>query len=133
MDVSDLIFADYAAANDRNKFTLVGAGFNEIAASKLPYIHPLMFILVRLKVTMKDIGKNRLEIRLVGDKGVIFKAEGDVDVSDNHRDEQYLAMPIQLQNLRFETDGEYQCEVRVNNEPKQSHSLRIRLLQPQQS
>ena len=28
MEVSGLIFADYAAANDGNKFTLVGAGFN---------------------------------------------------------------------------------------------------------
>ena len=131
MEVSDLIFADYAAANERNKFTLVGAGFNEIFTKKLPCVHPLMFILVRLKVTIKDIGKNRIEVRLVGDKGTIFKAEGDVDVSDNHCEEQHLALPIQLQNIRFETDGEYHCEVWVNGEQKQSHVLRIRLLEPQ--
>jgi len=133
MEVADLIFADYAAANDRNKFTLVGAGFNEILAQKIPCIHPLMFVLVRLKITIKDIGKNRIEIRLVGEKGMIFKAECNVDVSDDHREEQHLALPIQLQNLKFDVAGGYQCEVLINGEPKGSHALKIRLLEPQPS
>ena len=133
MKVSDLIFADYAAANDRNKFTLVGAGFNEIFAQKIPCVHPLMFVLVRLKVTVKDVGKNRVEIRLVGEKGIIFKAECNVDVGDNHREEQYIVLPIQLQNLKFETAGEYQCEVLINGdlEKGNSHILKVRLLEPQ--
>lgn len=131
MEVTDLIFADYAASNDRNKFTLVGAGFNEIFTQKLPCIHPLMFVLVRLKITMKDKGKNKVDIRLVGEKGMMFKAECYVDVSEDHREEQYLALPIQLQNLKFDAAGEYQCEVLINGDSKSSHILKIKLLEPQ--
>lgn len=92
-----------------------------------------MFVLVRLKITMKDKGKNRIEIRLVGEKGMIFKAECYVDVSDDHREEQYLALPIQLQNLKFEVAGEYQCEVLINGEDPKSHILKVRLQEPQPS
>ena len=131
MDVSDLIFADYAAANEKGKFTLVGAGFSEIQAVKLPCIHPLMFLLVRLKVTIQDKGRNKIEIRLIGEKGTIFKAEVDLDVSNEHAEEQYLPLPIQLVNLKFDFAGDYSIEVRINGELKQSHILKIKLVEPQ--
>jgi len=130
MEVTDLILADYAAANDRGKFTLVGAGITEITAAKLPCIHPLMFLLVRFKVTRKDIGRNRFDIRMIGEKGTVFKAEGDLDVSSQQEGEQHLPMPIQLVNLKFEEVGDYSIEVRINGELKQSHNLKIKLLQP---
>ncbi|MDO8662909.1 MAG: hypothetical protein Q7K98_06800 [Candidatus Omnitrophota bacterium] len=131
MEVTDLILADYAAANEGGKFTLVGAGIAEITARKLPCVHPLIFILVRLKVTRQDIGKNRVDIRLIGEKGTIFKAEADLDVSKDHAEEQYIPLPIQLVNLKFDLAGDYSIEVRVNGELKQSHNLKIKLLGPQ--
>lgn len=133
MEVSDLILADYAAANDRGKFTLVGAGITEISAKKLPCIHPLMFLLVRLKVTRQDVGRNRFDIRMIGEKGAIFKAEGDLDVSSQHEGEQHLPMPMQLVNLKFEDAGDYSIEVRINGELKQSQNLKIKLLETQVS
>ena len=133
MEVSDLILADYAAANDRGKFTLVGAGFTEIATMKLPCIHPLMFLLVRLKVTRSDIGKNRFDIRMIGEKGAVFKAEGDLDVPDQHEGEQHLPMPMQLVDLKFDQAGDYSIEVRINGELKQSQNLKIKLLEAQVS
>ncbi len=125
MEVQDLILADYAAANDRGKFTLVGAGFSRIETQKVPLIHSSMFILVRLKVTMADKGKNKLEIRIVGEKGSIFKAEGDVDVSTDHANEEYLPLPIHIANLKFDHLGVYNIEVSINGEPKKSHFLTI--------
>lgn len=131
MEVSDLILADYAAANDRGKFTLVGAGITEITAKKMPCIHPLMFLLVRLKVTRPDVGRNRFDVRMIGEKGTIFKAEGDLDVSNQHEGEQHLPMPMQLVNLKFEDAGDYSIEVRINGELKQSQNLKIKLLETQ--
>lgn len=131
MEVSDLILADYAAANDRGKFTLVGAGITEITAKKMPCIHPLMFLLVRLKVTRPDIGRNRFDVRMIGERGTIFKAEGDLDVSSQHEGEQHLPMPMQLVNLKFEDAGDYSIEVRINGELKQSQNLKIKLLETQ--
>ena len=127
MEVSDLILSDYAAANEGGKFTLVGAGITEINASRLPWIHPLMFLLVRMKITRQDVGRNRFDIRMLGEKGTIFKAEGNVEVKAEHEDEQYLPMPIQLVNLKFEVAGDYSIEVRINGDLKQSQNLRIKL------
>ncbi len=131
MEVTDLILADYAAANERGKFTLVGAGISEITTQKLPCVHPLMFLLVRLKVTRFDIGKNRVEIRLIGEKGTVFKAEADLNVSQDDTEEQYIPMPMQLVNLKFDLAGDYSFEVRINGELKQSHNLKIKLVEPQ--
>ena len=133
MEVSDLILADYAAANDRGKFTLVGAGITEITAKKMPCIHPLMFLLVRLKVMRQDVGRNRFDVRMIGEKGTIFKAEGDLDVPSQHEGEQHLPMPMQLVNLKFENAGDYSIEVRINGELKQSQNLKIKLLETQVS
>jgi hypothetical protein len=130
MEVSDLIFADYAATNERGKFTLVGAGFTEISTQKIPCVHPLMFLFLRLKVTSGDVGKNRFEIRLTGEKGPVFKADGDLNVSPEHQDERHLPFSFQLVNLKFEHPGEYLLEVRLNGELKQSQTLKIKLLQP---
>lgn len=129
MEVNDLILADYAAANEKGKFTLVGAGISEINAIKLPCIHPLMFLFVRFKVTRQDIGRNRFEIRMIGEKGTVFKADGDLEVSDKQEGEQYIPMPIQLVNLKFDEIGDYSIEVRINSELKQSQNLKIKLMQ----
>lgn len=131
MDVPDLILSDYAAANQGGKFTLVGAGITGIHAQKVPYIHPLMFLLVRLKITRQDIGKNKVEIRFIGEKGIIFKADADINVSEKHVDEQCFPLPMQLVNMKFELAGDYSIEVRVNGELKQSQNLKINLVKPQ--
>lgn len=132
MEVSDLIFADYAATNERGKFTLVGAGFTDIFTPKVPCVHPLMFLFMRVKVTKQDIGKNRVEIRLTGEKGSIFKADGDLNVSAEHKDEQHIPFSFQLMNLKFDQVGDYNLEVRLNGDLKQSQALRIKLIQPPQ-
>ena len=131
MVVQDLILADYAAANERGKFTLVGAGFTMIDARKIPCIHPLMFLLVRLQVRMNDKGKNRVEIRLIGEKGTLFKADCNVDVSDDHKEEHHIALPIRLNNLKFDYAGEYKFEVLINGEEKSTQVLKVNHLKPQ--
>ena len=133
MKVQDLILADFAAANERGKFTLVGAGFTEICTEKIPCIHPSMFLLVRLQVKMNDKGKNRIEIRLIGEKGTLFKADCNVDVSDKHKEEEHIALPIRLNNLKFDSAGEYRFEVLINGECKSNQILRIKHLKPQVS
>ncbi|MEI6049556.1 MAG: hypothetical protein WCS03_11705 [Bacteroidota bacterium] len=131
MEVSDLIFADYAATNDRGKFTLVGAGFSEISTLKVPCVHPLMFLFMRVKVMKQDMGKNRVEIRLTGEKGPIFKADGELIVSPDHKEEQHIPFSFQLVNLKFDHPGDYSLEVRLNGNLKQSQTLKIKLIQPQ--
>lgn len=126
MDVSDLILADYAAANPGGKFTLVGAGITNINAKRIPCVHPLMFLLVRLKVTRQDVGLNKIEIRLVGEKGMVFKADVDMQVKPEHNEEQHMPAVIQMVNTKFEEFGTYNFEVSINGDLKSSQILTIR-------
>ena len=130
MQVSDLILADYAAGDGKGKFTLVGAGFNQLMADKIPYVHHSMFLLVRLKVTLQDIGSNKVMIRLVGDKGVVFKSEGAVKVHDDIQGERYVPMVIHLRDAKFENAGDYNFEVLINNKVSSSQLLRITVSKP---
>jgi len=127
MQVSDLILSDYAAVNDRGKFTLVGAGFTEIITKKLPCIHPLMFVLIRLKVGAEDLGKNRVGIKIIGEKGAIFNAEVNINVAKIESGYKYIPLTNQITNLKFEEEGSYCLEVRVNGDLKRSQDLMIKV------
>ncbi len=127
MKVQDLILADYAEASMAGKFTLVGAGITDIFASKIPCVHPLLFVFIRLQVTRQDIGTNKVEVKLVGEKGSIFKAEADVNVAQEHSQEQYVQLVIGMQNTKFDYYGDYEFQVYINgSEPKTTQILRIK-------
>ncbi len=85
-----------------------------------------MFVLVRIKVTRQDVGVNKVEIRLMGDKGAIFKAEVDLEVKPEHEEEQYIPTVIQMVNTKFDDFGTYEFQVSINGEPKASQILTIR-------
>ncbi len=131
MEVSDLILADYATVSERGKFTLVGAGFTEIATKKIPCVHNLMFLFIRIKATKKDAGRNRFNVGVIGEKGSVFKAEGDIGIKDNHQGKGYIPIVLQLNNLKFDSAGDYSIEVRINGELRKSQNLRIKHLESQ--
>ena len=127
MKVQDLILADYAEASLAGKFTLVGAGITDIFASKVPCVHRLLFVFIRLQVTRQDIGVNKVEVKLVGEKGSIFKAEADVNVSQEHSQEQHVQLVIGMQNTKFNYYGDYEFQVYINgSEPKATQILRVK-------
>lgn len=127
MIVQDLILADYAEANPGGKFTLVGAGITDIFAKKVPCMHPLVFVFIRLKVTRADIGVNKIEIKLIGEKGSIFKAEADLNVAKEHSEEQQIPLVIRMVNAKFDSYGEYEFQVYVNGgDPKMTQIIRIK-------
>ena len=122
---ADIILADYATVDANNKYTLVGAGFTSIGASNFPCVHQSMFLLVRFQIGKNDVGKNRINVRLLGEKGHVFRAEGDIAVNAPQGDESFAAMSFHLQNTKFEVPGEYHVEVLINGEKKASQVLRV--------
>ena len=127
MKVQDLILSDYAAANLGGKFTLVGAGIDNITPDKVPYRHPLMFVTVRLKVTEVDIGLNKVEIKLVGEKGVLYKKGIEINVKPEHSGEKHIPAVIGMVNTEFKEVGLYEFQVSINGEQDRStHKLEIR-------
>jgi len=129
MDVIDIILADYAKADVNGKFTLVGAGFTAINARSLPCIHPLMFLLLRLTVTEADRGKNKIEILIKNAQvGTVFKAEANLDIPEKHKGSRNIAMPVQINHLKFPDVGLYQVEVMINGQQsKRTQRLEVHL------
>ena len=130
MEICDLILADYAATGADGKFNLIGAGITGIRTAKIPYVQPTVYLFVRFKVTLQDHGKNRVEILIVGEKGVVFKKEGDLEVREDHQEEEYANLTFQIQNMFFETAGDYYIEVRINGESRATQLLKISLANP---
>jgi len=137
MDVMMMVTADYASVSQSGKFTLVDAGFTEINAKQVPYTHPMMFLFVRLKITRKDVGKNKVVIRLVGEKGLVSKPieiNLDVKMNENSGGEQFINIPWQLINTKFETVGDYNFEIQINGDiPRLWQTLKVKLIQTKQA
>lgn len=130
MDVADLFLADYASVNERGKFTLVGAGFTEIITRKMPCVHPLMFVLLRMKVTKADIGRNRVRLSVNGHGKELFTAQINIDITEDQQGVKYYPLPAQISHLKFEQPGEYKIEAFVNGECKRSQDLTVKYIRP---
>src|SRR3989338_6785255 len=100
MEAMMMVPADYADGGMNGKFTLVGAGFTDINAQRLPLVHPLMFLFVRLKFTKQDEGRNKINVRLMGEKGAIAKIEVNLNIEFKvgNPSEGFINIPWRLVN-----------------------------------
>lgn len=132
MEVSTLLLADYASRDQGGKFTLVGAGITEIKVRQVPFVHPLIFLFLRIQTTIQDLGKNKIQILIKGKQGTLFQSEGDITVTPEHYERREIPIPFQLAGLKFPAEGEYIVEVMINNTLKQSQHFRVLVHQPPQ-
>jgi len=130
MDVVDLLLADYAAVTERGKFTLIGAGFSEIFTRKMPCVHPLMFVLLRMKVSKEDIGRSRVRLLIRGHDKELFNAQINIDITEDQQGVKYYPLPAQVSNLKFDQPGIYYIEAFVNGELKRCQELTVKQLRP---
>ncbi len=91
-----------------------------------------MFLMLRLKVTRRDVGKNKIEIRLMGEKGKLFGAEVDLDVKPEHASEEFAQVVVRMDNTHFNAYGEYQLQVAVNGEERLTQILHIKPIPAEQ-
>lgn len=129
MKVVDVILADYAAIDGYGKFTLVGAGFTEIAAKSIPCTHALIFILIRLQVVSEDVGAHTVGLKIVGEKGSIFNANMTVNIGASQTQRQTIPLAARIVNLKFENQGIYNIDVTINGHMHHSSNLTIRKIQ----
>lgn len=78
--------ADYASISNTNNLNLIGI-FRNITAPNLPAKHPLLFIVLRLRAQMVEVGRNaEVELTLMDqDGGQAFQHKGTLTIaSRNH-------------------------------------------------
>jgi len=126
MQIADLLLADYAFVIDKGKFTLVGAGFTEILTVNTPYVHPLLCVFIRLKVAKEDIGQHILSIQLIGEKGPICKAQVNINIANNLNKQKCITISSHIGNIKFPFIVDYDLEVRINGELKETQQLTLK-------
>lgn len=71
MRVDLAVLADYAATTQEGKMIIAGI-FDRIAAPKLPWMHPSMTLVVRIKLDPGEEGTHELDVRCVDPDGKEF-------------------------------------------------------------
>lgn len=133
MQVLDIILADYASPSQGGKFTLVGGGFTDITVPKVPFVHPLMFMLLRLRLQSGDLGKNRVEVKITGGGEELFRADCNLGVSRLEAHTAVLSVPVRVMNLRLPHLGEYAIEVWANGACSAVQAFRVLEFKPKQA
>ncbi len=89
MEVTLFEIADYASISNTNNLNLMGI-FRNIAVPNLPAKHPLMFIVLRLRAEIVEVGRNaEVELTLMDqDGGQAFHHKGTFTIAS--RDHLYI-------------------------------------------
>lgn len=94
--------ADYASISNTNNLNLMGI-FRNITAPALPAKHPLLFIVLRLRLEMVEVGRDaEVELTLMDqDGGQAFHHKGTLTLGS--RDHVYIHKIVGLDIKKYDT------------------------------
>ena len=129
MDIQIATLCDFAA--DYNGKLVISGTFDTIAARALPVVHPACALALRFCFTQEDVGKHKLSINIINEDGdsldpnnMPIKPEFDVQLPKGMP---FLTRNIvmNLQGLRFPTDGIYSIDIGCDDEILMRLPLRV--------
>lgn len=94
--------ADYASISNTGNLNLMGI-FRNITAPALPTKHPLLFIVLRLRLEMAEVGRNAdVELTLMDqDGGRAFRHQGTLTLGS--KDHVYIHQIVGLDIKKYDT------------------------------
>ena len=121
------LLADYANVTKEGKLNLLGL-FDRINAPNLPWTHPQMQLVLSLEATPAewDSSKN-VEIKLLDADGKPKLTIGsDLKVPRGQSGRNVIVNSIiAINNLRFDTEGDYAFHILVGGDDKKTIPLRV--------
>jgi len=127
MEVSLALLADYANVTKEGKLNVLGL-FDRINASNLPWTHPQMQLVLSLEATPAEWDSSKkVEIRLLDADGNTKLAIGsDLKVPRGQSGRNVIINSIiAINNLRFDTEGDYAFHILIGGDDKKSIPLRV--------
>ena len=115
MDLDFAFLADYAVQD--GKVTAVGIGFNTIHAPDIPWVHPQMAVVVRLRASVAETGAKKCSLRMIDADGqdVIPAAEMELTFQPPQEGtESTNTLVANINNLEFPHHGSYAVHVVVD-------------------
>jgi hypothetical protein len=130
-EVDYAFLADAAQTAPGQKFNVLGGGVSQINGRTFPLRHPHLALVVGLRVTAVETGREH-ELRFVlldPDGRELAEATGSLTTQapTDGRDE-VLTFSVDLWNLTFPAPGEHSLRVLVNGSERRRLPLRIVLL-----
>ncbi len=127
-DVEYAFLADAAETAPGQKFHVLGGGVSQINGRVFPVIHPHLALVVGLRVSAVEGGReHELRFVLLGPTGQqVAEATGGLKAGTrpDGRDE-IVTFSIDLWNLTFPTPGDYSLRVMVNGSEQRRLALAV--------
>ena len=130
-EIDYAILADAAETSPGQKFHILGGGITQLSGRSFPTRHPHLALVVGLRVTAVETGREH-ELRFVlldPDGGQVAEATGGL-VAANRTDgrDETLTFSIDLWNLTFPGAGEYSLRVLINGSERRRLPLAVVLV-----
>lgn len=122
MEVRMAFLADAANVTDSGKLNVLGI-FNRVFSDTFPYQHPHMQCVVRFEASAAEFGKTKeIEISLVNSDGkMVGTMKGKAQVPKPEAGSRAsVELILGLNNVPFESPGDYEFSVLVGGEQKWS-------------
>ncbi len=127
MEVALALLADYANVTKEGKLNLLGL-FDRINASNLPWTHPQMQLVLSLEATPAEWDSSKkVEIKLLdADGNTKFTISSELKVPRGQSGRNVVINSIiAINNLRFDTEGDYAFHVLIGEDDKARIPLRV--------
>ena len=127
MEVSLALLADYANVTKEGKLNLLGL-FSMINAPSLPWTHPQMQLVLSLEATPAEWDSSKkVEIKLLdADGNTKFTISSELKVPRGQSGRNVVINSIiAINNLRFDTEGDYAFHVLIGEDDKARIPLRV--------
>jgi len=135
MDIQIATLCDFAA--DYNGKLVISGTFDALAARAVPVVHPQCALAMRFCFTQEDEGRHKMSITVINEDGealdpknMPIEPEFEVRIPDNIP---FLTRNVvmNLQGLRFPSDGIYSVDIGCDGELIQRLPLRIIKVNPE--
>ena len=130
MDVSFAVLADYSNVSTEGKLNIMGI-FDHIWAKSFPSIHPYAQLIMRFECGPAEFGTQKdIKIVILDEDGAqISSLDGKINIdAEQKRPHVKVDHSLRIQNMRFESPGQYAISILVSGEEKISIPLTIEQL-----
>lgn len=108
---------DYASFAENGKINIMGI-FQNIASTKLPVVHPQMFVVLSTTFGTENVKKESVVLKRKEDGFIMLTQEFPLEekIQDEKRKVASLVLIGQLNMLSFDKDGDYVFEIYLDDE-----------------
>lgn len=128
MRIDVALLADYAAITREGKLLICGV-FDQIAAMELPWTHPTMTLVFRVRVSSEEVGTHPVMVRGIDPDGAEFipALEGEIKVEDtDFLDGAATNFMLGINGVLLPKEGHYHFDLHIDGRYEESVTFTVK-------